>query len=113
MHRCVACDVDLATSTTLGHTITAAVITCTPTGGVLVDLAAVTFLDCTGVTAPRPRRSAEQVGIRRRGLAFCVTAAVSGCPKGVGCPTGWRWIVAFPMTPTTRLAVTECSRDNR
>ena len=51
VHLCVAGDVDLATSTTLGNAITTAVNTCTPADGVLVDLAAVTFLDCTGVTA--------------------------------------------------------------
>ena len=47
VHLCVTGDVDLATSRALDQAIT----TCVPTGGVLVDLAAVTFLDCTGVAA--------------------------------------------------------------
>ena len=47
VHLCVTGDVDLATSPALDQAIT----TCVPTGGVLIDLAAVTFLDCTGVTA--------------------------------------------------------------
>ena len=51
LHLCVAGEIDLGTSTALDQAITIAVTTCQSTGGVLVDLADVTFVDCVGVTS--------------------------------------------------------------
>lgn len=71
-------EIDMATSTVLDRAIAATVSACAPTDGVLVDLTAVTFLDCMGVTTLLTGLSAATA----HGIGFHTTNA-NGSPLRV------------------------------